>query len=114
MHEVLEARVEVRLRAQAAHALEVRVVDVRVHAEKTLEDSPDHFKEVVREVSPVLLREDRRVVKLHVRTRASQPTAQALKPTKYSAEQFGNVILLSYNLTVLWKPALTRFKALQV
>lgn len=63
-HEVLEAGVEVRLLAQAAHVLEVRVVDVRVHPEQALEDDLDHVHEVRREVHAVLLREDRRVVQL--------------------------------------------------
>lgn len=64
VHEVLEAGVEVRLLAQAAHVLEVRVVDVRVHSEQALEDDLDHVHEVRREVHAVLLREDRRVVQL--------------------------------------------------
>ena len=71
VHEVLEARVEVRLLSQSAHALEVRVVNVRVHPEETLEDCPDYIQEVGRKLDAILLREDGGFVKLrHTHARA--------------------------------------------
>jgi len=64
VHEVPEARVQVRLFAETADALEVRVVDVRVDAEQALENDPYHLHEVCRELRAVHLRKDGRIIQL--------------------------------------------------
>jgi len=64
VHEVPEARVQVRLFTEPADALEVRVVDVRVDAEQALENDPYHLHEVCRKLGSIHLREDGRVVQL--------------------------------------------------
>ena len=69
VHEMLEAGVEVRLSAQAANLLEVRVVDVCVHSEEPFEYGPHHIHEVSRKMGAVLLREDRQVVHLQKKGR---------------------------------------------
>lgn len=48
-YEVFEGGVEMRLLAELDHLREVLVVDVRVHAEQTLQDRLRHREEVLRE-----------------------------------------------------------------
>ena len=62
--EVLEGRVQVGLDFQSHHVREVRVVNVGVHPEESLEDDADDLAEVAREVDPRFLGEDRLVVDL--------------------------------------------------
>jgi hypothetical protein len=57
VHEVLEARVQVRLRAERHHHVPVRVVDVGVHAEEALEDGAHRLHERARKRLVGALRE---------------------------------------------------------
>jgi len=62
--EVLEASVEMGLSAQQHDVLEVGVVDVSIHSEKTFEDYFDDCFEVARERNAECTREDLFVVEL--------------------------------------------------
>ena len=60
--EVLEARVQVRLGWKQHDVLKMRVVDVRIHAEQTLEDHLDDSLEVARERNSERARENLLVI----------------------------------------------------
>lgn len=64
---MFEACVKMRLGAQAANILEVRVVHVRIHSEEALEDDLHHVQKVGRERHTVLVWEDVWVIQLHKR-----------------------------------------------
>ena len=64
VHKMPEAGVQVRLLAKSAYALEVGVIDVRIHAEQALEDHSYHLHEIRRELGAVHLRENSRIVQL--------------------------------------------------
>lgn len=64
IYEVLEARVQVRLRREKHYVLEVRVVDMSVNSEEPFEDDLDDVGEVLREWYAEGTRENLFVVEL--------------------------------------------------
>lgn len=70
VHEVLKTCVEVCFLPQPTDTPEVSVIDVCIHPEESLEDSPHHIHEVGGEGHPILLRKYPRIIHLHTHTSA--------------------------------------------
>lgn len=63
---MLETSVQVSLLPKAAYAPEMRVIDVGIHPEKSLEHGSHHLQEVLRERNAILLWENPRIIHLQV------------------------------------------------